>query len=121
MDEPATNLFTQGMVLRNGEVMSKSKGNAVPVGPFVEKHGADVARLTILFAAPPERDMEWSDEGVTGAQRFIDRLYRIVMENQNVVTKQISSSPQNVNQKKLLIKINPVSYTHLTLPTNREV
>uniref|UniRef100_A0A7V0Z5U1 Leucine--tRNA ligase n=1 Tax=candidate division WOR-3 bacterium TaxID=2052148 RepID=A0A7V0Z5U1_UNCW3 len=106
VDEPATNLFTQGMVLRNGEVMSKSKGNAVPVGPFVEKYGADVARLTILFAAPPERDMEWSDEGVTGAQRFIDRVYRIVMENQNVVRKQINSSPQNGNQKKLLIKIN---------------
>jgi len=106
VDEPAANLFTQGMVLRNGEVMSKSKGNAVPVGPFVEKYGADVARLTILFAAPPERDMEWSDEGVTGAQRFIDRVYRIVMENQNMVTKQISSSPQNDNQKKLLIKIN---------------
>ncbi len=106
VDEPATNLFTQGMVLRNGEVMSKSKGNAVPVGPFVERYGADVARLTILFAAPPERDMEWSDEGVTGAERFIDRVYRIVTENQKSVTKDISVAPQNENQKKLLIKIN---------------
>ncbi|MEO0129466.1 MAG: leucine--tRNA ligase [candidate division WOR-3 bacterium] len=106
VDEPATNLFTQGMVLRNGEVMSKSKGNAVPVGPFVEKYGADVARLTILFAAPPERDMEWSDEGVTGAQRFIDRVYRIVTENQKAVAKEACGSPQTENQKKLLIKIN---------------
>lgn len=106
IDEPAINLFTQGMVLRNGEVMSKSKGNAVPVGPFVEKYGADVARLTILFAAPPERDMEWSDEGITGAQRFIDRVFRIVMENQKVVSEKIINPPQDESQKRLLIKIN---------------
>ncbi|MGQ9817969.1 MAG: leucine--tRNA ligase [bacterium] len=106
VDEPATNLFTQGMVLRNGEVMSKSKGNAVPVGPFVEKYGADVARLTILFAAPPERDMEWSDEGVTGAQRFIDRVYRIVIENLSLVVKNPAVPPQTENQKKLYVKIN---------------
>ncbi|MCX7995155.1 MAG: class I tRNA ligase family protein, partial [candidate division WOR-3 bacterium] len=90
----------------SGEVMSKSKGNAVPVGPFVEKYGADVARLTILFAAPPERDMEWSDEGVTGAQRFIDRLYRLVLENRNSTVKQVSTLPVHEHQKKLYIKIN---------------
>lgn len=106
VDEPATNLFTQGMVLRNGEVMSKSKGNAVPVGPFLEKYGADVARLTILFAAPPERDMEWSDEGVTGAQRFIDRVYRIIIENLSLVVKNPAVPPQTENQKKFYIKIN---------------
>ncbi len=106
VDEPATNLFTQGMVLKAGEVMSKSKGNAVPVGPFVEKHGADVARLTILFAAPPERDMEWSDEGVTGAQRFVERVYRIVMENKNLLIKKPSMRPESPTQKKLYIKIN---------------
>lgn len=106
VDEPATNLFTQGMVLRNGEVMSKSKGNTVPVGPFVEKYGADVARLTILFAAPPERDMEWSDEGVTGAQRFIDRTYRIVMGNADCVISNPNIPPQTQAQKKLYIKTN---------------
>ncbi|MEO0162200.1 MAG: leucine--tRNA ligase [candidate division WOR-3 bacterium] len=106
VDEPAVNLFTQGMVLRNGEVMSKSKGNAVPVGPFVEKYGADVARLTILFAAPPERDMEWSDEGVTGAQRFIDRLYRLVIENKQTVVEKVSLPPEHDSQKGLYIKIN---------------
>jgi leucyl-tRNA synthetase len=105
VDEPALNLFTQGMVLRNGEVMSKSKGNAVPVGPFVEEFGADVARLTILFAAPPEKDMEWSTEGVTGAKRFIDRAYRLVMDNRGVVRKS-TSVPQNEHQKRLYIKIN---------------
>ena len=106
VDEPATHLFTQGMVLKNGEVMSKSKGNAVPVGPFVEKYGADVARLTILFAAPPERDLEWSDEGVTGAQRFIERVYRLIMENKHLVIKNPSIHPQTEIQKKLYIKIN---------------
>ncbi len=106
VDEPAANLFTQGMVLRNGEVMSKSKGNAVPVGPFVEKYGADVARLTILFAAPPERDMEWSDEGVTGSQRLIERVYRLVMENKALVGRISSVDFRSDNQKKLYIKIN---------------
>ncbi|MEO0142343.1 MAG: leucine--tRNA ligase, partial [candidate division WOR-3 bacterium] len=106
VDEPAVNLFTQGMVLRNGEVMSKSKGNAVPVGPFVEKYGADVARITILFAAPPERDMEWSDEGVTGAQRFLERIYRLVTENREFVYKDKPNGPFNQVQQKLYIKIN---------------
>jgi leucyl-tRNA synthetase len=107
VDEPTKNLFTQGMVLRNGEVMSKSKGNAVPVGPFVEGHGADVARITILFAAPPEKDMEWSDKGVTGAERFLDRIYRIVTENKDLI---IQEAPEFANlsesDKRLYIKIN---------------
>ncbi len=75
--EPFSALFTQGMVLRFGDKMSKSKNNVVPVGPFIRKWGADTARITILFAAPPERDFEWTDEGVQGAFRFLGRVHRL--------------------------------------------
>jgi leucyl-tRNA synthetase len=105
VDEPAVNLFNLGMVLRNGEVMSKSKGNAIPVRQFVNKHGADVARLTILFAAPPEREMEWSDEGVTGAERFMQRMYRLVDENRSVIKNERPSRVPKESEE-LYIKIN---------------
>lgn len=82
--EPFKKLFTQGMVLRFGEKMSKSKNNVIPVGPFVDEWGADTARLTILFAAPPERDFEWTDEGVHGANRFLIRIHRLCVENIDV-------------------------------------
>jgi len=83
VDEPFKALFTQGMVLNRGEVMSKSKGNAVPVGPFMEKWGSDTGRITILFAAPPERDLEWTDEGVQGSNRFLNRVYRFIISHLN--------------------------------------
>jgi leucyl-tRNA synthetase len=77
-DEPFTELFTQGMVLNringNLEVMSKSKGNAVAVGPFVEKEGADIARATILFLSPPEKELEWDQKGVEGIKKFLKRI-----------------------------------------------
>ncbi len=105
VDEPAVHLFNLGMVLKNGEVMSKSKGNAVPARQFINKHGADVARLTILFAAPPEREMEWSDEGVTGAERFMQRMYRLVTENRGVIKEE---RPSRISKESegLYIKIN---------------
>jgi len=78
--EPFKTLFTQGMVLRFGDKMSKSKNNVVPVGPFIDEWGADTARLTILFAAPPERDFEWTDDGVQGAFRFLNRIHRLCVE-----------------------------------------
>ncbi len=80
VDEPFTNLLTQGMVLKDGAKMSKSKGNVVSPEEIVEKYGADTARLFILFASPPERDLEWSDKGVEGSFRFLNRVYRIVDE-----------------------------------------
>ena len=83
-EEPFKALFTQGMVLRFGDKMSKSKNNVVPVGPFVEEWGADTARLTILFAAPPERDFEWTDEGVHGAYRFLSRVHRLCVRYRDV-------------------------------------
>ncbi len=105
VDEPASRLFNLGMVLKDGEVMSKSKGNAIPAGAFVKKHGADVARLAILFAAPPEREMEWTDECVTGAERFLNRMYRLVVDNQNLVAKR---PPERIagDGEALYIKIN---------------
>ncbi|MDU4960725.1 MAG: leucine--tRNA ligase [Sporomusaceae bacterium] len=78
VNEPFKNLLTQGMVIKDGAKMSKSKGNVVSPEEIVRKYGADTARLFILFAAPPERDLEWSDQGVEGAYRFLSRLWRIV-------------------------------------------
>ncbi|MEO7652658.1 MAG: class I tRNA ligase family protein, partial [Bryobacteraceae bacterium] len=80
-DEPVSKLFTQGMVIRNGAKMSKSKGNVVPADLVLEKHGADTARLFALFAAPPEKDVDWLDAGVEGQYRFLSRVYRYVTRN----------------------------------------
>jgi leucyl-tRNA synthetase len=76
--EPFKNLLTQGMVIKDGAKMSKSKGNVVSPEEIIAKYGADTARVFILFAAPPERDLEWSDQGVEGAYRFLGRLWRII-------------------------------------------
>ena len=76
--EPFQNLLTQGMVLKDGFKMSKSKGNVVSPEEIINKYGADTARLFILFAAPPERDLEWSDRGVEGSYRFIQRVWRFI-------------------------------------------
>ncbi len=83
VDEPFENLLTQGMVLRDGIKMSKSIGNTVSPEEIIEKYGADTARLFILFAAPPERDLEWSDQGVEGCFRFLQRVFRLVEELSN--------------------------------------
>jgi len=77
-DEPFKNLLTQGMVLKDGAKMSKSKGNTVDPNSIIEKYGADTARLFTLFAAPPEKDLEWNDAGVDGASRFLKRAWRLL-------------------------------------------
>ena len=79
-EEPFKNLLTQGMVIKDGAKMSKSLGNVVSPAEIIEKYGADTARLFILFAAPPERELDWSDQGVEGSFRFINRVYRMVYE-----------------------------------------
>ena len=79
-EEPFQNLLTQGMVLKDGKKMSKSVGNVVSPEEIIEKYGADTARLFILFAAPPEKELEWSDEGVEGSYRFLGRVFRLVGE-----------------------------------------
>ncbi|MBU1022619.1 MAG: leucine--tRNA ligase, partial [Candidatus Margulisbacteria bacterium] len=78
--EPFKNLLTQGMVIKDGAKMSKSKGNVVDPDHIIEKHGADTARLFILFASPPEKELEWSDKGVEGSYRFLNRVWRLVTD-----------------------------------------
>ncbi len=87
VEEPFENLLTQGMVLKDGAKMSKSKGNVVSPEDIVEKYGADTARMFILFASPPEKDLEWSDQGVEGAYRFLKRVWRLVNECRNTVKR----------------------------------
>jgi len=77
-DEPFLNLLTQGMVLKDGAKMSKSKGNTVDPNAIIDRYGADTARLFTLFAAPPEKDLEWNDAGVEGANRFLQRFWRLL-------------------------------------------
>ncbi len=80
-DEPFQKLLTQGMVLKDGEVMSKSRGNIVDPDGIIKKFGADTLRLYILFAAPPQEQMEWSHQGLAGAHRFLNRVYRLLEQN----------------------------------------
>ena len=80
IDEPFINLLTQGMVIKDGSKMSKSKGNVVDPDLLINKYGADTARLFSLFAAPPEKDLEWSDAGIEGAYRFLSRVWRLAEE-----------------------------------------
>ena len=80
-DEPYKNLLTQGMVLKDGSKMSKSKGNTVDPQQLIDRYGADTARLFIMFAAPPEQSLEWSDTAVEGAFRFLRRIWRMVSEH----------------------------------------
>ena len=79
-EEPFRNLLTQGMVIKDGAKMSKSLGNVVSPAEIIEKYGADTARMFILFAAPPERELDWSDKGVEGSYRFLNRIWRLVAE-----------------------------------------
>jgi leucyl-tRNA synthetase len=80
-DEPFTNLLTQGMVLKDGSKMSKSKGNTVDPQELIDTYGADTARLFMMFAAPPEQSLEWADSGVEGAHRFLKRLWKAVYDH----------------------------------------
>ena len=94
-DEPFKRLLTQGMVNKDGKKMSKSIGNVVSPDEIINKYGADTARLFILFAAPPEKELDWSDEGVEGSYRFLNRVYRLAME-----TVERSNAEQNSSRAK---------------------
>jgi leucyl-tRNA synthetase len=80
-DEPARRLFTQGMVIKDGHKMSKSRGNVVSPDEMIARYGADATRMYVLFAAPPDRDLDWQEDGVAGVSRFLGRVYRLVMKH----------------------------------------
>ncbi|MDD2779803.1 MAG: leucine--tRNA ligase, partial [Candidatus Methanomethylophilaceae archaeon] len=93
--EPFTNLLTQGMVIKDGAKMSKSLGNVVDPDEIISKYGADTARLFILFAAPPANDLDWSERGVEGAHRFLNRVWRLVEENLSVFSGENRKVPMS--------------------------
>jgi leucyl-tRNA synthetase len=96
--EPVARLFTQGMVIKDGAKMSKSLGNVVSPDEMVARYGADSARMYSLFAAPPDRDLDWQDKGIEGIQRFLSRVYRYVARHapeSRVETQLAASSMQN--------------------------
>ena len=99
-DEPFKRLLTQGMVLKDGAKMSKSRGNTVDPQSLIDQYGADTVRLFSMFAAPPEQSLEWSDSGVEGAHRFIKRLWRLVHEFDGAA--ETPSEPQWTDAQKLL-------------------
>ena len=92
-DEPVKNLFTQGMVTQEGRAMSKSRGNIVAPDEIIEKYGADSLRLFIQFAAPPEKDLDWNEQGLEGSFRFLNRLWRLVYRFQEEILETDSSDP----------------------------
>ena len=104
-DEPFTRLLTQGMVLKDGAKMSKSKGNTVDPQELIDRYGADTVRLFSMFAAPPEQSLEWSDSGVEGANRFIRRVWRLVHDFDTDGTESLPDS-LNGEQKNLRRKIH---------------
>jgi leucyl-tRNA synthetase len=113
--EPISRLFTQGMVQKGGVAMSKSKGNVVGAEEMADKYGADTGRLYTLFAAPPEKDLEWSEESIEGSWRFLNRVYRLVERHADAVRAVKSAAtaktitPSSAKEKQLLRK------THQTL------
>jgi leucyl-tRNA synthetase len=104
--EPITRLFTQGMVLKGGTAMSKSKGNIVGAIDMAEKYGADTGRLYTLFATQPEKDLEWSEESIEGSWRFVNKVYRLVEKHaaalSGVTARKIDLSTATVKEKTLL-------------------
>ena len=106
-DEPFTNLLTQGMVLKDGSKMSKSKGNTVDPQALIDAYGADTARLFMMFAAPPEQSLEWADSGVEGAHRFLRRLWKAVFDHVALgTTAAYSSGELNVELKTLRLQLH---------------
>src|SRR5712664_915072 len=107
-DEPAARLFTQGMVQKGGVAMSKSRGNVVGAEDMAQKYGADTGRLYTLFAAPPEKDLEWSEESIEGSWRFLNRVYRLVERHsvavQGVKNRKTDAATASPKEKILLRK-----------------
>ncbi len=98
IDEPFNSLLTQGMVIKDGAKMSKSKGNVVDPDVLVERYGTDTVRIFSMFAAPPERDLEWSDQGVEGAQRFLNRVWTLVYKHSDILSADKSSHQADMSK-----------------------
>jgi leucyl-tRNA synthetase len=121
--EPVARLFTQGMVIKEGVKMSKSRGNVVDPTEMCAKYGADTVRVYMLFAAPPEKDLDWSDAGIEGASRFLNRVYRLVARYADRVTgieaarpdSQREWAPANLNtEERRLIRKAHQTLRHVT-------
>lgn len=97
IDEPFTNLLTQGMVIKDGSKMSKSKGNVVDPNDLITEYGADTTRLFSLFAAPPEKDLEWNAKGVEGCYRFLNRIFRFVQAHSEKIIAGTNVESNNLN------------------------
>jgi len=113
-DEPFTNLLTQGMVLKDGSKMSKSKGNTVDPQPLIDQYGADTVRLFMMFASPPEQSLEWSDTGVEGSFRFLKRLWKLASSHINenaasVLDKGSMTNTQRELRRKIHMTIDKVN------------
>jgi len=104
-DEPISRLFTQGMVQKGGVAMSKSRGNVVGAEDMAQKYGADTGRLYTLFAAPPEKDLEWSEESIEGSWRFFTRVYRLIERQGEAVrsVKSVNSAAAKASSKERLL------------------
>ncbi|HET7149977.1 MAG TPA: leucine--tRNA ligase [Candidatus Acidoferrum sp.] len=109
-DEPIARLFTQGMVQKGGVAMSKSRGNVVGAEEMAQKYGADTGRLYTLFAAPPEKDLEWSEESIEGSWRFLNRVYRLIERHANAVSgvkdEKVEAANASPKEKALLRKVH---------------
>lgn len=103
-DEPFTRLLTQGMVLKDGAKMSKSKGNTVDPQVLINQYGADTVRLFIMFTSPPEQSLEWSDTGVEGAYRFLKRLWRLIAAHVNTHGAVTVKIPADLNEKQKTLR-----------------
>ncbi|MCL2661139.1 MAG: class I tRNA ligase family protein, partial [Acidobacteriaceae bacterium] len=103
-DEPAERLFTQGMVIKDGAKMSKSKGNVVSPDDMIARYGADATRMYALFAAPPDRDLDWQEEGVAGISRFLGRVHRLTMKYADV--RDDGSGAESAAGQELLRKLH---------------
>ena len=111
VSEPFERLYTQGMVIKDGAKMSKSKGNVVDPEDMIKRYGADATRLFMLFAAPPEKDLDWSDQGIEGTYRFLSRLWRLVQEIKELPAEKVDAIPASMQdfQRKLHQTIRKVT------------
>ncbi|MDR2713837.1 MAG: leucine--tRNA ligase [Clostridiales bacterium] len=113
LKEPFANLLTQGMVLKDGSKMSKSKGNVISPEEIINRFGSDTARLFILFAAPPERDLEWNDAAVEGCYRFLNRVWRLLSD----IKTQIGANSQEASAKNKLNSTDSAERNHQQFST----